>query len=118
MEYFLINGKDFSKYVSGLKVKKEAKYNAQTNAAGNTVVDYINAKREIEVSIIPLDTVSMIEFQAELNQFEVSITFRNPTTGALEENIECIIPNEEIEYYTIQVDKVLFKGMILTFSEL
>lgn len=118
MAYFKINDKDFSHLVSALKVSREAKYNAQTNAAGNTVVDYINSKREIEVSIIPLDSVTMIELQAELSQFEVSISFRNPNTGAMEENIHCIIPDDEIEYYTIQTNKVMYKAMSLTFSEL
>jgi len=118
MAYFKINDKDFSHLVSALKVAKEAKYNAQTNAAGNTVVDYINSKREIEVDIIPLDSVKMIELQAELAAFEVSISFLNPTTGALEENIKCIVPDDEIEYYTIQANKVLFKAMSITFSEL
>ena len=118
MAYFMINGKDFSHYVSALRVNREAKYNAQTNAAGNTVVDYINSKREIEVEIIPLDSVSMIELQAELGQFEVSISFRNPATGALEENVRCIIPDDEIEYYTIQANKVMYKDMGLTFNEL
>lgn len=118
MAYFKINGKDFSHLVSQMRVSREAKYNAQTNAAGNTVVDYINSKREIEVEIIPLDSVKMIELQAELSQFEVSISFRNPVTGALEEDIKCIIPDDEIEYYTIQANKVLFNAMGLTFSEL
>ena len=116
--YFKINDKDFSHFVSALRVNREAKYNAQTNAAGNTVVDYINSKREIEVEIIPLDAVSMIELQAELNQFEVSISFRNPVTGAMEDKVHCIIPDDEIEYYTIQSNKVMFKAMKLTFSEL
>ena len=118
MAYFKINGKDFSHLVSALRVSREAKYNAQTNAAGNTVVDYINSKREIEVEIIPLDSVKMIEIQAELSQFEVSISFRNPITGSMEENIACIIPDDEIEYYTIQTNKVLYKALKLTFSEL
>lgn len=118
MAYFKINGKDFSHLVSALRVSREAKYNAQTNAAGNTVVDYINSKREIEVEIIPLDSVKMIEIQAELSQFEVSISFRNPITGSMEENIACIIPDDEVEYYTIQANKVMYKALKLTFSEL
>jgi hypothetical protein len=118
MAYFMINGKDFSGYVSAMRVKREAKYNAQTNAAGNTVVDYINSKREIEVEIIPLDSATMIRLQAELANFEVSISFRNPITGALEENVRCIIPDDEISYYTIQSHKVMFQAMGLTFSEL
>lgn len=118
MTYFKINGKDFSMYVSGLKVRREAKYNAQTNAAGNTIVDYITSKREIEVEIIPLDSAAMVEIQRELFNFSVAISFRNPTTGAIEEDVSCIIPDDEIEYYTIRADKVQFKAMSLRFSEL
>jgi hypothetical protein len=55
MAYFKIGEIDFSPYVNSLKINKSANYNAQTNAAGNTVVDYINSKRTIEVGIIPVD---------------------------------------------------------------
>lgn len=118
MTYFKINGKDFSKYVSALRVERKAKYNAQTNAAGNTIVDYITSKRDIEVEIIPLDSAAMVEIQQELYNFNVNISFRNPYTGALEEDISCIIPDDEVEYYTIRADKVQFKAMTIKFSEL
>lgn len=118
MTYFKINGKDFSKYVSALRVERKAKYNAQTNAAGNTIVDYITSKRDIEVEIIPLDSAAMVEVQQELYNFNVNISFRNPYTGALEEDISCIIPDDEVEYYTIRADKVQFKAMTIKFSEL
>jgi hypothetical protein len=118
MTYFKINGKDFSKYVAALRVERKAKYNAQTNAAGNTIVDYITSKREIEVEIIPLDSAAMVEIQHELYNFNVNISFRNPYTGGLEENISCIIPDDEVEYYTIRADKVQFKAMTIKFSEL
>ena len=118
MEYFKINNNDYSIYVNELKVSNTANYSAQTNAAGNTVVDYINSKRTIEVGIIPLDSAAMISLQNAIAAFNVSISFRNPKTGELEENINCIIPDNEIEYYTIQANKVSYKGFNLTFTEL
>lgn len=118
MEYFKINDVDYSMYVSGLKVSKSANYNAETNAGGNTVVDLINQKREIEVSIIPLDATTMISLQQAIDTFNVSISFRNPLTNTLEENINVIIPENGVEYYTIQANKVLFKEFVLTFTEL
>lgn len=118
MAYFKIGDTDYSSYVSSLKIQKAVNYNAQTNAAGNTVVDYINAKRTIEVGIIPLNEVDMLKLQLELDAFNVSISFMNPKTNTLEENINCIIPSTDIEYYTIQVNKVLFKSATLTFTEL
>lgn len=118
MAYFKINNNDYSMYVNELKVNSTANYSAQTNAAGNTVVDYINSKRTIEVGIIPIDSAAMISLQNDIAAFNVSLAFRNPKTGALEENVNCIIPDNETEYYTIQANKVSYKGFKLTFIEL
>ena len=118
MSYFKIGNTDFSKYVNQLKVSSAANYSAQTNAAGNTVVDYINTKRTIEVGIIPLDSAAMIALENAIGAFNVSISFRNPKSGALEENINCIIPSRDIEYYTIQAQKVMYKAFTLKFTEL
>ena len=117
MAYFMINDTDYSMYCNSLKIKNTANYNAQTNAAGNTVVDYINSKREIEVGIIPLNDAAMLKLQLAIAAFNVSITFRNPKTNDLE-TINCIIPETDTEYYTIQVGKVLYNAATLTFTEL
>lgn len=118
MAYFKINDVDYSMYVNALKVSTDTNYNAQTNAAGDTVVDYINQKREIEVGIIPLNDTVMAQLQAAIEAFNVNISFLNPKTKALEENVNVIIPSNEVEYYTIQVDKVSFDALTLTFTEL
>lgn len=118
MAYFKINNVDFSNCVSELKVKIHNNYVAQTNAAGNTVVDYINKKRVITVGIIPLNDTDMAALQNAIEPFNVSISFRNPKTNVLEENVNCIIPEGEIEYYTIQVGKVMYKAFSLSFQEL
>lgn len=118
MDYFVIDDIDFSMYVNQLKINKETKYNAQTNAAGNTVVDYINRKRTIEVGIIPLDDKAMIDLMTMIDAFNVSITFLNPDTGELEDKVNCIIPSTGVEYHTIQANKVMFKAFTLKFIEL
>ena len=118
LAYFKIGENDYSAYVSGLKVNENIHYNAQTNAAGNTVVDYINRKRTIEVNIIPLTDAQMLKLQLDIAAFGVSISFRNPKTNALEENISCIIPANSVEYYTIQANKVMYNAATLTFTEL
>lgn len=118
MAYFKINNVDFSSYVNELKVNNEVNYNAQTNAAGDTVVDYVNSKRIIEVGIIPLDDTAMANLQTAIDAFSVSISFRNPKTNALEENVACIIPSSGVEYKTIQANKVLFNAFSLQFTEL
>ena len=118
MAYFKINNTDYSAYVNELEVDSKANYAAQTNAAGNTVVDYINTKRTIKVGIIPVDSAAMMELQEAIASFNVSITFLNPKTNALEENLPCIIPDNSVEYYTIQANKVSFNAFKLNFIEL
>ena len=118
MSYLKINGVDFSKYVNSLKVNKNNIYNAQTNAAGNSVVDYINSKREIQVGIIPVDAAAMIELQNAIDGFNVSLSFLNPKTNELVNNVNCIIPAEQIEFYTIQQNNTSYKAFVLNFIEL
>ena len=118
MSYLKINGFDFSKYVNALRVTNSANYVAQVNAGGNTVVDYINSKRTIEVGIIPLDDSSLQALLDAVNGFNVTLSFLNPATGTLENNVNCIVPESDIQYYTIQADKVLTNAFTLTFTEL
>lgn len=118
MDYLVINDIDFSEYVNELKVNKTVNYNAQTNAAGNTVVDYINTKRTIEVGIIPIDSNAMTQLQEVIDAFNVTVSFLNPKTGFVEEKVNCIIPESGVEYYTIRADKVMFKAFTLQFIEL
>ena len=118
MEYFIIDGFDFSPFVNELSIEKEFNYNAQTNAAGDTVVDLINAKRTIEVGIIPVNGEDLVLIQSFIDNFQVMLSFINPLTGFREENVVCIIPSNNVEYYTIQADKVLTKGIKLKFIEL
>lgn len=117
MAYIKLNNIDFSAYCNQLAVSKSANYNAQTNAAGNTVVDLINHKRKITVGIIPVDNATMLDLQAILDGFSVTVTYLNPNTKALD-TVNCIIPESNIEYYTIQADKVLFNAFTLDFIEL
>lgn len=117
MAYLKINEQDFSMYVNALKVSRGTNYNAQTNAAGNTIVDYVNKKYTIEVGIIPLDDTAMAQLQAVIDSFNVTVEFRDPQTNALK-SINCIIPDNEIEYYTIQAGKVMYNAVTLQFSEL
>lgn len=117
MGYFMIGTNDYSKYISELKVSKSANYNAQTNAAGDTMVDYINAKRQVEIEIISLDDAATASLLANVNRFHLSITFLNPDTQSLED-MDCIIPSSNVEYYTIQSGNVRFKAFNLKFIEL
>lgn len=118
MAYFKINDIDFSSMVNALSVEKEHNYNSQTNAAGDTVVDYINSKRVIEVGIIPLDSGAAATLLTEIDKFNVSISFLNPLTQLLEDGVNCIIPDNSIEYYTIQANRVMLNAIKLKFIEL
>ena len=118
MAFFMIGSLDFSHVVNELKVTKAANYNAQTNAAGNTVVDYINTKRTIEVGIIPLDDAAMAALMGAVDAFDVSISYRDPKTNALVSGVHCIAPEVEAEYFTIQAGRVLYKAFTLEFIEL
>ena len=118
MAYFKIDNIDFSMCVNSLSISNKAAYNAETNAAGNTVVDYINTKRNIKVGIIPLDASKATDLLTAIEKFSVSISFLNPITNSLEELVPCIIPSNGVEYHTIQANKVMLKEFDLTFQEL
>lgn len=118
MDYFVIGDTDFSRCVNALKIGTSTNYNQQTNAAGDSVVDYVNKKRVIDVGIIPLDAEEMVKLQSAIDEFEVYITFLNPKTNELEQNVRCIIPTDNVEYYTIRNDEVLFNAFELQFIEL
>lgn len=118
MAYFKINNHDYSMYVNQLKIDKQAIYKSATNAAGNTIVKYINTKRTFSVGIIPLDDATMANLQADISEFKVSISYRDPETNQLIENVNCIIPLNQVEYYTIQANKVFYKAFTLIIEEL
>lgn len=118
MAYFKINNIDFSMYVNKLKIAHEHIYKGQTNAAGNTLVKYVNTKRIIEVGIIPLDSQAMKSLMQQLNKFKVDISYLDPETNTLVENVHCIIPHNSVDYYTVRADNTSFKAFALEFKEL
>lgn len=119
MSYFLkINDNDYSMYVNKLQVGKTHSYKEMKTSAGNTLVKYINSKRVIEVGIIPLDDSAMVRLLTDINKFQVTVSFRDPETNLLTENVKCIIPNNIVEYYTIQAGNVKYKALSLQIKEL
>lgn len=117
MTYFKINNQDFSMYVNKLKVAKNHLFKSMTNAAGNTLIKYVNSKRIIEVGIIPLDAATMVALQNAIKELKITISFLNPETNALD-TVNCMLSEQLTEYYTIQDSKVQFKAFALTFTEL
>ena len=118
MIYFKIGDTDYSKYVSGLTVTKNTNYNGLTNAAGDTVVDFLNQKRTIDVVIIPLDVAKLNSLLTAIDSFNMTINFYDPKTNKISENVNVIISDYSVEYYTIQDTKQMVQAFTLTFVEL
>jgi hypothetical protein len=60
----------------------------------------------------------MLLLQRDISAFGVTISFRDPRTNMLAENVACIIPSNDVDYYTIQEGNVRYNAMSLTFTEL
>lgn len=118
MEYLKLNGVDFGGMVNRLNVNTVQNYTAQTNAAGNTVVDRISVKRTIEVGFRPLTLEEMQRVQSQTSAFSVLVSFLDPATGRLAEDVLCISAEAPTEYYTVQDGFVLFNEFTLEFQEL
>ena len=117
MAYFKIGETDFSNVVSALSVSYQHNYNALTNAAGDTVMDYINRKRKIEVEIIPIADTQMQAILNAVNEFGVTIYLLEPKTGTLL-SVNCAVADYQVQYYTIQQSKTQFQKFKLVFNEL
>lgn len=116
MAYLKINGNDYSQYVNKLLIDTKHKYTARESASGDLLVKYITKKRNISVGVIPLDASSLSSLLSDLNSFEVTVSFLNPETNALE-TANCIIPINSIEYYTIQAGNTKSKAFNFTCEE-
>lgn len=115
--FFGVNGMDFSYYVSGLKVSTNTNYNAQTNAAGDTVVDYVNKKKVIDVTFIPLDVSTLKSILYYLKEFSITVDYLNPETNKVE-HIECISPSMSLEYHMLTNTRKFSKPFTMQFVEL
>ena len=118
MTFFKINNHDYSKYVNMLKVGKQHNYTIKTSALGSEKVTYRTTKRVIEVGIIPLDSEALMDLMADINSSQVTISYLEPETNELVENIRCIIPSSLVEYYTIRAGKTQTKAFSFQIQEL
>jgi len=104
---------DYSQYVNKLSVTTNHKYTARENAIGNLLVKYITSKKNIQVGIIPLDASSLQTLMTDINSFEVSVTYLDPELNSTT-TIDCIIPANSIEYYTIRAGNTMTKAFTFT----
>ncbi len=118
MVYFMINNKDFSHLVSGLKVGYETLVsdNSGRNAAGDIVIDVINRKRKLYVTFRHTTREEMHSLLTAIRDYVVEVAFLNPEINALEA-ITAYTGTPEPEYYSL-ADKTLYKPMSLNFIEL
>lgn len=119
MAYFMINGVDFSGYVSGLKVGYETLVSDESgrNANGDTVIDVINKKVKLYVNFRHTTNDEMKKLLAAIQDYVVEVTFLEPTTQNLK-TITTYTGTPEPEYYTIQPTMVIYKPMDLNFIQL
>lgn len=116
--YFKIGDKDFSSLVSGLKVGYETLVsdNSGRNANGDTVIDIVNRKVKLYVTLRHTTNDEMQEFLGAIESYVVSVSFLNPKTKALS-TITAYTGTPEPEYYTIS-DKTVYKPLSLNFIQL
>lgn len=117
--YFKINGTDFSDLVSGLKVGYETLVsdNSGRNAAGDTVIDVVNRKIKLYITLRHTTDDEMDRFMAAIKDYVLSVSFLNPETRGMT-TITAYTGTPEPEYYTIQPSRVIYKPMNLNFIEL
>ena len=116
--YFKINGQDFSHLVSGMKVGYEVLVSDSSgrNAAGDTVIDVINRKVKVYLTLRHTTAREMKDFLSAVKDYVVNVSVLNPETGALS-TFNTYIGTPEPEYYTIS-NNTIFKPMSLNFIEL
>ncbi len=119
MAYFKINNKDFSSYVSTMKVGFETLVSDDSgrNANGDTVIDVINHKVKLYIGFRHLLEEEMQELLAAISDYVVKVSFLNPKTKELT-TITTYTGTPEPEYYTIQPTHTIYKPMTLNFIEL
>ena len=116
MAYLKINGIDFSTYVNKLSVQTVHKYISQESANGTLLVRHLTAKKKVTVGIIPLNSATLVNLMAVINDFEVTVDYLDPETNNLKQ-IACIIPTSSVEYYTIQTGNTKVKAFTFTCEE-
>ena len=119
MAYLKINGVNISPLTSGLKVGYETLVSDSSgrNAAGDTVIDVVNKKIKLYVTIRHTTQDEMQVFLDSIKDYVVNVSFLNPKTKELT-TITAYTGTPEPEYYTIQDGFVVYKPMSLNFIEL
>jgi hypothetical protein len=116
--YFSVNGTDFSYLVSGLKVGYEVLVSDESgrNANGDTVIDIVNKKRKVYVTLRHTTNAEMKTFLSKVENYIVTVQYLDAKSNTVK-SMEAYISTPEPEYYTIS-DKTIYKPMNINFIEL
>ena len=116
--YFKINGTDFSHLVSEMKVGYETLVSDSSgrNAAGDAIVDVINRKVKVYITLRHCFEDEMREFLGSIKDYVVNVGFLNPETNGIS-TIVAYTGTPEPEYYTIST-RTIYKPMSINFIEL
>ena len=109
--------KDFSGLVSGLKVGYETLVSDSSgrNAAGDTVLDIINTKRKLYVTLTYTTTQQMQEFLEAIAPYQVTVQYLDPKTNTLK-YVSAYTGTPEPEFYNVKLG--IYKPMNINFIEL
>lgn len=117
MEYFRINETNLSPYISGLKISYKTNYNAQTNAAGDMVVDIVNKKKVFDVTFTYMNYGSLRSIIDDFyKEPSVTVYYLDPDTGETSYT-QCFVAGFDIDYYTIS-RLIITKPFTVQFIEL
>ena len=120
MTYFKIGNTDFSSYVSSLKVAYEVLLSDKSgrNASGNNVVDIVNRKYKVSITLKPLTEGQMSKFLNAIHDYVIDISFLNPKTGEVKSDVSVYTGVAEPEFYRIIDGKILYKSMSIDFIQM
>lgn len=121
MNYFKINGQDFSSLVKSMKVGFETLVadDSGRNANGDMFIELqnINKKCKVYIGLRYTTQEEMESFLAAIEGYKVNVSFLNPKTNSIK-TITAYTGTPEPDYYTIQDGKILYKPLSLNFIEL
>lgn len=120
MNYLKINNTDISNLISGLKIGYETLVNDETsgrNANGDMMVDIINKKTKLYLTLPYLFEEDMTKFLTLIQNYVINVEYRDPITHNLK-TIKCYTGTPEPEYYCILDNKIIYKPMNINFIQL
>lgn len=118
MQFLMINGHDYSQYVNELSVDTHHVYKGGTRSNGREWATLQYTRSMLTVGIVPLDDDVMKRLQEDLSKFSITVSFRDPKTNALKNNVKCIVPTYHAEYYNLAGKGRMYKGFKFIIKEL